>query len=233
MSETWIQNLANKALRICRLNKLAAGNHRQDMTGPVLENLHNQGYTQVMWNSNGSHHAPCRDLNRQVWDLEDFLRTTEYDAPLFSRSHPGDTNCTLVVSGDGVPNVEVDSYGETDEAMGTSRPVREEPKPRVKTLAPKPQPKVIEKPVAPQKKIVYIPKEVHKQIKDPFEKQDLSPEEYEDWLKGLEQENVVEEETPPTQPQLTDEDKEDWLRDLERETSKAKVKPWIYGIFKG
>jgi hypothetical protein len=218
-------------MRICRLNKEAAGNHRQDLTGPVLENLLHNGYTQVTWNSNGSHHGECRDLNRQVWDLQDFLATTEYDAPLFSRSHPGDASCTLTVSGQGLPPVEVDSYGETDEAIGTSRPVQAPvaPKPTVRPMAPTPEPKVERKPVQPEKKIRYVPEEVHKQIKDPFENRDLTPEQYEEWLKDLERENVNE--SIPAQP--TDEEKEEWLRDLERETSKTKVKPWIYGIFKG
>src|ERR1035437_3505128 len=121
--QNWLSNLAIKAMRICRLNKEAAGNHRQDMTGPILQNLAADGYTQVTWNSNGSHHGQCRDLNRQVWDLQDFLATTEYDAPLFSRSHPGDASCTLTVSGAGHPSVEVDSYGDVDTAMGTNRPM--------------------------------------------------------------------------------------------------------------
>ena len=238
--ENWISNLAIKALHICRLTKESAGNHRQDRTGPVLENLLNNGYTQVTWNSNGSHHGECRDLNRQRWDLQDFLATTEYDAPLFCRSHPGDASCTLTVSGQGLPPVEVDSYGETDEAIGTSRPVQTPPAPKViqKVLAPKPAPKVVEKPVAPEKKVVYVPKDVHKQMKDPFEKQDLNKQEpiqptdleREDWLKTLDKENI-EEPIPEYKP--TDEDVEEWQKDLERETSKTKVKPWIYGIFKG
>lgn len=218
-------------MRICRLNKEAAGNHRQDMTGPVLDNLLNSGYTQVMWNSNGSHHSECRDLNKQVWDLQDFLRTTEYDAPLFSRSHPGDVSCTLTVSGPGLPPVEVDSYGETDEAIGNNRPLRAPvvPKPTVKRLAPTPEPKIDRKPVEPEKKVVYVPEKVHKQIKDPFEKHDLSPEEYEQWLKDLEQEQVNE--SIPTKKELTDEDWDE-IRNFNVETSK-KVPNWIYGIFKG
>jgi predicted acetyltransferase len=95
-------------------------------------------------------------------------------------------------------------------------------------MAPVPAPKVERVPEKPEQKIRYVPEEVHKQIKDPFEKQDLSPEEYEQWLKELEQEQVNE--SIPARP--SDEDVEEWLRDLERETSKTKVKPWIYGIFK-
>jgi len=229
--DNWIKNLAIKAIHVCRLNKEAAGNHRQDMTGPVLDRLQNEGYNQVTWNSSNSTHSECRDLNRQRWDLADFLATTEYDAPLFSRSHPGDANCTLTVSGAGLPDIEVDSYGDTDEAIGTSRPVKAPPAPKVvqKVLAPTPAPKVVEKPVQPEKVVKYVPKEVHKQMKDPFEKQDLSEQDKEDWLKDLEKENV-EESIPEYKP--TEEDVEEWNKDLERETSK-KVPHWITGLFKG
>jgi hypothetical protein len=217
-------------MRICRLNKEAVGNHRQDATRPVLEDLRDQGYSVVTWDSGNSTHGECRDLNRQTWELDNFLSGLEYDAPLFERSHPGDENCTLIVSGANLPDVRVDSYGDTDGAIGLGRPVAlpKEVKPKVKRLMPKPEPKIVEQPVPPKKKVVYVPKDVHKQIKDPFEHEKLTPEEYEDWLKDLEKENVEEER--PIQP--TDEDREEWLRDLERETSK-KVPHWITGLFKG
>jgi len=221
-------------MRICRLTKEAAGNHRQDMTGPVLQNLLQDGYTQVTWNSNGSHHGECRDLNKQVWDLQDFLATTEYDAPLFSRSHPGDASCTLTVSGQGLPPVEVDSYGETDEAIGTSRPAPtpakpvQQQQPMVRTIAP-PEPKVERTPEKPETKVRYVTPEVHKEIKDPFEHHDLSPEEYEQWLKELEQEEV--QESIPAKKELTDEDWDE-RRNFNVENSK-KVPNWITGLFKG
>ena len=240
MEKNWLSNLALKAMRICRLNREAAGNHRQDMSGPVLETLMQNGYNQVTWNSNGSHHGQCRDLNRQTWGLQDFLATTEYDAPLFSRSHPGDVSCTLTVSGPGLPPIEVDSYGETDEAIGTNRPAPtpKAPKPTQPAPVQRPMPAVTEPKVVqtPEKKpkVVQVPKEIHKQIKNPFEKQDLSPEEYEQWLKDLEHENV-EESIPaviPPNPKYTDEEIEEWNRDMNRETSQ-KVPNWITGLFKG
>lgn len=222
-----------------RIYRNAAGNHRQDMTGPVLENLKNDGYTQVTWNSNGSHHAPCRDLNRQVWDLQDFLNTTEYDAPLFSRSHPGDSNCTLIVSGDGVPNVEVDSYGDVDHNIHAPAP-KAPIAPKVKPLAPKPTVQIEEKPIPPkQPKVKYIPEEVHKQI-DPFKKQEVIDQvtdedreedkerDLEDWLSNLDKENN--EESIPPKKELTDEDWDE-IRNFNVETNK-KVPNWIYGIFK-
>lgn len=251
VDQNWLSKLTLKAMRICRLNKRAAGNHRQDMTGPVLENLMGEGYNQVMWNSNASHHGQCRDLNRQTWALDDFLRTSEYDAPLFSRSHPGDNSCTLTVSGPGLPPVEVDSYGETDQAIGTNRPpaptpvqkvpapVTEQPikVPTIKPLAPA-EPTVERVPEKPEQKIRQVPKEVHKQIKDPFEKQDqtdnMTDQEYLDWLKELEKEPIPEpvDESIPAQPKYTDEEVEEWNRSMNRETSK-KVPNWITGLFKG
>ena len=260
MTDNWLSNLAIKAMRICRLNKEAAGNHRQDMTGPILTNLLNNGYTQVTWNSNGSHHSQCQDLDRQVWDLQNFLNTTEYDAPLFSRSHPGDASCTLTVSGPSLSPVEVDSYGDVDTDIGTSRPAptlapvqAPAPKPQLRTITPEPKPTVEPTPQKPEKKIVHVPQEVHKQIKDPFEKQDLNPEEYGQWLKDLEQEQV--QESIPAEKELTDEEWLGWLKQLEQkeeqekrdkitdeewderrnfnvETSK-KIPNWITGLFKG
>lgn len=113
----WVSELSKKAVRACTMNREAIGNHRQDMTRPILEELLNNGYTLVTWNSNNSMHSKCQDLDKQVWDLADFLRTTEYDAPLFCRSHPGDSSCTLLVSGDNLPIVSVDSYGNVQEGI--------------------------------------------------------------------------------------------------------------------
>src|SRR5665213_442637 len=229
MSETnWLSNLATKAMRICRLNKEAAGNHRQDMTGPVLNNLLNNGYTQVMWKANGSHHGKCQDLNGEVWDLQHFLNTTEYDAPLFSRSHPGDESCTLEVTGPSLSPVEVDSYGDVDTDIGTSRPMKAPVAPKVKPRAPAPAPKVERVPEKPETKIRYVPEEVHKQVKDPFESERLTDEEYLQWLKDLENEQV--QESIPTKKELTD-DELDEMRNFNKETSK-KVPNWITGLFK-
>ena len=236
--ENWIKNLAIKAIHICRLTREAAGNHRQDMSLPVLERLQNEGYNQVQWDSGNSTHSVCRDLNRQVWDIDSFTSGLNFEAPLFEKSHPGDSNCTLIVSGPNLPDVQVDSYGETDFNIGTNRPVKAPPAPKVvqKVLAPKPAPKVVEKPVAPEKIVRHVPKEVHKQMKDPFEKQKLTPEEYADWLSTSEKENVEEEEEPIPAPlpkkELTDEEWDE-IRDFNKETSLKSPAKWIYGLFKG
>src|SRR5271157_5241051 len=103
--ENWIKNLAIKAIHICRLTKTAAGNHRQDMSLPVLEDLRDQGYSVVTWDSGHSKHSQCLDMNRQQFELNSYINTSEYDSGIFSRVHPGDENCTLIVSGEGLPDV--------------------------------------------------------------------------------------------------------------------------------
>lgn len=99
-----------------RIIKNAVGNNRQDLSRPILEDLLNQGYTTVTWNAGDSAHGQCRELNNQKWDLVSFLSGLQHDAPIFERSHPGDKSCSLTVSGAGLPDVYVDSYGVTDSA---------------------------------------------------------------------------------------------------------------------
>lgn len=231
MMDNWIKNLAIKAIHICRIQKIAVGNHRQDVTRPIIEDFINDGYQTVQWNSDGSRCSLCRDLNRQQWEISDFISGLSHDAPMFEKSHPGCSSCSVTISGDGVPPVELDSYGDTDAAVGSSRPIKAPPAPKVKTkvLAPKPEPKVVEKPVEPEKKIKYVSPEVHKQIKDPFEKQKEQQElDKEDWLKNLDKENIEEEEKPA---KPTEEEVEEWQKDLERETSLKRPARWIMGIF--
>jgi len=97
------------------IQKEAVGNTRQDLSRPVLEELLNRGYSVVQWDSGQSVHSVCLELNNQQWNLVDFLSNLHHDAPIFERSHPNDTNCTLIVSGDGLPNVRVDSFGNFQE----------------------------------------------------------------------------------------------------------------------
>lgn len=109
----WISLLAEKAMQICRVNKRAVGNHRQDETLPILQQLQGDGYTTVTWDSGNSTHSKCIELDKQIFDLSDFIRSTTHDAPLFCRSHPGDVSCALLVSGEGLPTIRLDSFGNT------------------------------------------------------------------------------------------------------------------------
>lgn len=200
----WENLLAEKAQRINRLQKQAVGNTRQDMTRPILEDLLNEGYTLVTWDSGNSRHSICVDLDKQVWELDQFLRGLEHDAPLFERSHPGDISCSLIVSGPGLPDVRVDSYGNINENISTPQyaPKTKAPaRPKRVRQAPVQKPKVEKVPLEPKKKYQYVPKKEWEQI--------------------------------PEQPSLhdvTEEDKEEWLRDLERETSLNKARNLLKGI---
>ena len=97
------------------IQKEAVGNTRQDMSRPVLEQLLDNGYVEVEWDSGHTTCGRCLELDKQKWTLEEFAINVPYDAPIFSRSHPGDKSCTLLVSGPDLPTVRVDSYGNWEE----------------------------------------------------------------------------------------------------------------------
>lgn len=118
--KNWTNSLVNKKFvedKLARFKqqKEAVGNTRQDMSRPVLEELLNSGYELVKWDSGVTTHGRCLELNNQVWTLADFVAGLEHDAPLFEKSHPGDISCTVIVTGENVPPVRVDSYGGVDE----------------------------------------------------------------------------------------------------------------------
>ncbi len=112
----WINNLINtdSEQRVQRQRQLqieGVGNTRQDETKPVLEGLMSDGYDTVIWDASGSMHGVCRELHNQQWSIDEFMSGLEHDAPMFEKTHPGDTNCFLVVTGPDLPSVTVDSYG--------------------------------------------------------------------------------------------------------------------------
>jgi hypothetical protein len=100
----WLSNLANK---VCRLRKKAA---REDVSLPPLTDLLRRGYTVVIWDAGNTTHSQCRELNQQQWELAQFLTGLEHSAPIFEHSHVG-CYCTVIVRGDGLNDVVVDSYG--------------------------------------------------------------------------------------------------------------------------
>ena len=117
---TWTNSLVDKKFAEDKLAKFkqqkeAVGNNRQDMSRAALEELLNSGYQLVKWDSGMTTHGVCLELNNQIWTLEDFISGLQHDAPLFEKSHPGDASCTVVVSGENVPPVRVDSYGGIEE----------------------------------------------------------------------------------------------------------------------
>ena len=116
----WTNSLVNNKFTEDKLarfkqQKEAVGNNRQDMSRMALENLLNSGYNLAKWDSGMSTHSVCIELNDQVWNLDEFISGLEHDAPIFEKSHPGDSNCTVIVVGDNVPPVRVDSYGAIEE----------------------------------------------------------------------------------------------------------------------
>lgn len=117
----WLDKTTKRAITRVEVSNLsvqkkARGNHRQDLSRPILENLLGNGYTDVEWDSGDSTHAPCIELNHQKWTLEEFLSGLQHDAPIFEKSHPGDKNCKVIVTGQNLPPVVVDSFG--DEVRG-------------------------------------------------------------------------------------------------------------------
>jgi len=116
--EKWVTSTVTEKLQEDnqqRLQKQARGNTRQDQTRPILEGLQQQGYTTVQWDASNSRHSVCRELDNQQWTIEDFLGGLSHDAPMFERSHPGDTGCSVVVTGPDLPTISVDSFGNTNE----------------------------------------------------------------------------------------------------------------------
>jgi hypothetical protein len=117
--QSWVNELVKNEIKKQtdfkrELQKQSAGNNRQDESRPILESLLSQGYDTVTWNSNNSMHGICREINNQQWTLEDFLSGLMHDAPIFERTHPGDNNCIVIVTGPEVPPVSVDSYGNVE-----------------------------------------------------------------------------------------------------------------------
>lgn len=112
----WINNLINRnseeeIKKQRALQREGQGNHRQDESRPTLESLLSEGYDTVIWDASNSMHGICREVHDQQWALEDFISGLEHDAPIFEKTHPGDANCFLVVTGPDLPPVTVDSYG--------------------------------------------------------------------------------------------------------------------------
>jgi hypothetical protein len=210
----WEEKLAEKAQKINRLNKQAVGNTRQDMSLPVLEDLASQGYQIVEWDSGASRHSRCVDLNRQKWNIEDFVGGLNFSAPLFEKSHPGDINCTLIVSGPNLSDVRVDSYGNTDTSISTPQyaPKTKTPvAPKRVRQAPVQKPKQVNVPLEPKKKYQYVPKKEWEQIPEQPSLHDVT------------------EEAIPPKKELTDEEWDE-IKNFNVETSLNKARNLLKGI---
>lgn len=70
---------------------------RTDESLWALTQLLEEGFDTVKWINNERACEICQDLDEETWGLEEFLAETEYDAPIFFKSHPN-CLCNLEVS---------------------------------------------------------------------------------------------------------------------------------------
>lgn len=88
----------------------------QDVSTQTFEELQEQGYnmaTFVAWNGACDF---CKKLNGKTWTLANFLRTTQYDAPVFSHSHVNAQSEIKVWDKKGkLPDIFVNYNGDTHE----------------------------------------------------------------------------------------------------------------------
>jgi uncharacterized protein YqiB (DUF1249 family) len=95
------------------INKIVA-DVRKDVSLPILQDLLSQNYSKVKWISSDSDYAKndtCYGLNGQEWDLQSFINETNYDAPIFSKTHPQCLCYLEVYHSDGITMVKVNYAG--------------------------------------------------------------------------------------------------------------------------
>lgn len=73
--------------------------HHQDDSAPLLRSALRNGYTQARWILNPDHdweqeNQVCPTLDGQVFEIEELLAGTNFDAPIFEKSHVG-CKCSL------------------------------------------------------------------------------------------------------------------------------------------
>ena len=59
----------------------------QDVSTNTFEELKEQGYNRCTFVAWSGACQFCKKLNGKTWTLDNFLRTTQYEAPVFSHSH--------------------------------------------------------------------------------------------------------------------------------------------------
>ncbi len=83
----------------------------QDVSLPVFQDLLTQGYDNTTWQTSPSAtDGQCIAKNGDQDSLENFIATTQYDAPIYSKTHPV-CNCNVLVQGPGLPDVIVNAFG--------------------------------------------------------------------------------------------------------------------------
>lgn len=59
----------------------------QDVSTNTFEELREQGYNMVTFIAHSNACNFCKGINGKTWTLDNLLRSTQYDAPIFSHSH--------------------------------------------------------------------------------------------------------------------------------------------------
>jgi len=84
-----------------------AREYPQDVSREQLETLYGGGYVQVTWKrSPNAVDSKCVGLDGHIWSVDDFLRETQHDAPIYSKSHVG-CRCSLIIDGENLDPVEI------------------------------------------------------------------------------------------------------------------------------
>ena len=88
----------------------------QDESLPTFEDLLEQGYNRATFVANPNACNFCKRLNGKTWNLDNFLRTTQHLAPIFSHSHVNAQSEIKVwdIKGE-LPDVFVDYNGDIHE----------------------------------------------------------------------------------------------------------------------
>ena len=107
--DNWTSNLADKH----SIKKIAVNTETSLST---FQRLLADGYTIAVWKTiNPVPCARCQDLEAQQFNFHDFVNSTQYDAPIFSKSHPN-CHCVIICTGEGLPIVQIDWTGNISEA---------------------------------------------------------------------------------------------------------------------
>lgn len=83
----------------------------KDVSLPVLQDLLGQGYDMTDWATDaGAQDAACIAKNLEKKPLADFIGETQYEAPIYSKTHVG-CKCGVRVTGPELPEVFVTAFG--------------------------------------------------------------------------------------------------------------------------
>jgi len=86
----------------------------QDMSTATLQDLLEQGYNMVTFVAHPGACNFCKGINGRTWTLDNLLRSTQYDAPIFSHSHVNAQSEMKVWDRNGeLPDIYVNYNGDT------------------------------------------------------------------------------------------------------------------------